>query len=272
LLNLELSSIKWNRKMGILENSTAVLRLITQLRKGVTVSDVVQHLNFPKSSASRILGQMAGQGLLERDRNTLAYHPALMLLELAHLVRGSTTLVDLADRALDELCAQTGHTGYISVLGGNDVMVLRVHPGAHALRVVTYPGHRIPAWATSTGRALLAREPDDLLLQRFPAGLPPVSAAAPDSVGELLHRVGESRSRGWALALDESLPGIGSVACAVGDPATGETLAFCLTFPSSMSSQSETTRLAALLCTKASELGRLVGDPFWQARSSPASA
>jgi DNA-binding IclR family transcriptional regulator len=249
--------------MSILENSTAVLKLLTQLRKAVTVSDVVQHLGLPKSSASRLLKQMAEQGLLDRDSETLAYRPALMLLELAHMVRASTTLLEMTDKALTALCAQTGHTGYISMLDGDDVLVLRVHPGTHALRVVTYPGHRSPAWATSTGRALLARETDEALLQRFAAGISPVSAAAPDSVAELMRRIQDSRSNGWALALDESLPGIGSVGCAVIDPSSGEALAFCLTFPSSMGDPSQTGHLAQLISQEASRLGRMAGDPFW---------
>jgi DNA-binding IclR family transcriptional regulator len=253
--------------MGILENTASVFKLLTQLRNAVTVSDVVQHLGLPKSSASRLLKQMAERGLLERDAQSLAYRPSLMLLELAHTARVSTSLLELIDDALDMLCRQTGHTGYVSVLDGRDVVVLRVHSGMHALRVVTYAGHRMGAPGTSTGRALLARETDDTLKKRFAGGIAPASGTAPLSVEDLLRRLAEVRQKGWALALDESLPGIGSVGCAVGDPQSGEAMAFCLTFPASMGDPAETARLAALLHEQASRLGRASGDPFWLARA-----
>ncbi|KUY58982.1 hypothetical protein WS45_10730 [Burkholderia sp. RF2-non_BP3] len=249
--------------MGSLENTSAIFQLLTRLRRAVTVSDVVQYLDMPKSSASRVLKQMAEQRLLERDPGTLAYGPALMLLELAHMVRASTPLLSMMDKALSGLCEQTGHTGYISVLDEQEVVVLRVHPGIHPLRVVTFPGQRGPAWAGSTGRALLAREPDESVAHRFAGGLPATSSAAPDTVAELLRRIAETRRTGFSVALDESLPGIGAVGCAVGDPSSGESLAFSLTFPLTMSTPAEIERLAAMTREQASQLGRTVGDPYW---------
>ncbi|MBY4871099.1 helix-turn-helix domain-containing protein [Burkholderia anthina] len=165
--------------MSSLENTSAIFQLLTRLRRAVTVSDVVQHLDMPKSSASRVLKQMAEQRLLERNPTTLAYGPALMLLELAHMVRASTPLLSMMDKALSGLCEQTGHTGYISVLDEQEVVVLRVHPGIHPLRFVTFPGQRGPAWAGSTGRALLARETDEFIERRFAAGLPPAAPGGP---------------------------------------------------------------------------------------------
>ncbi|WP_174906847.1 IclR family transcriptional regulator [Burkholderia diffusa] len=253
--------------MSSLENASAILQLLTRLRRAVTVSDVVQHLGMPKSSASRLLKQMGEQMLLERDPGTLAYGPALMLLELAHMVRASTPLLSMMDKALSGLCEQTGHTGYISVLDRQEVVVLRVHPGIHPLRLVTFPGQRGPAWAGATGRALLARETDQAIVRLFADGLPPAAPAAPDSVNELLRRVTETRRTGFSVALDESLPGIGAVGCAVGDPSSGESLAFSLTFPLTMSSPSEVDRLAAMAREQACLIGRTVGDPFWSTES-----
>jgi DNA-binding IclR family transcriptional regulator len=251
--------------MSILESAASVLQLLTRLRRPATVSDVVQQLGLPKSSASRLLRQMAEQGLLERDARTPAYRPSLMLLELAHVTRASTSLLDGIGDALGALCAATGHTGYVSMLDGQDVVVLRVNSGVHPLRVVTYAGHRMGASGTSTGRALLARETDDALRQLFAAGIAPASGTAPISVDDLLRRVADVRTRGWELALDESLPGIGSVGCAVGDSSSGETMAFCLTFPASLGNPTETARLGALLRERASRLGRMMGDPYWLA-------
>lgn len=249
--------------MSILEGTADVLRLMSRLQRGVTMSDVVEHLGLPKSTASRMLKQLGEYGFLDRDPQTLAYHPGLLLLEVAHLVHRNSSLSDHVEAALRELCQVTGHTGYLSVLDGRDVLVLRVVPGAHALRVMTHPGSRSPAWATSTGRALLARLDDAQLARDFSSGLESAFAASPASLEALMERLQQVRRQGWAVAIDEAVPGVGSVSCAVRDPQSGESMAFCLTFPSAMASEAEINRLAGLLQAQASQIGRKVGDNHW---------
>lgn len=249
--------------MASLESAGVILRLVNSLQRQVTVTDLVEHLAMPKSSASRLLKQMAEEGFLERDAITRAYGPALMVLELSRLVRSTTQLFPLLQQALQGLCSKSGYTGYISVLDGLDVLVLFVQSGSHPLRLMTYPGHRSPAWATSTGRALLALDGDDAVRQRFAAELPRIFANAPANVQELLARLDQVRRQRYASALNEALPGVGSVSCTVTDPATRERLAFCLSFPSADADTTSTQALAQELMTEASCIGRLVCDPFW---------
>ncbi|WZB76474.1 helix-turn-helix domain-containing protein [Achromobacter insuavis] len=54
--------------MASLENAAIILRLINKLNRKVTVTDLVDHLGMPKSSASRLLAQMKELGLLDRER------------------------------------------------------------------------------------------------------------------------------------------------------------------------------------------------------------
>jgi IclR family transcriptional regulator, KDG regulon repressor len=249
--------------MSILQGTADVLRLISRLQRGVTMSDVVEHLGLPKSTASRMLKQLGEYGFLERDPQTLAYKPGLLLLEVAHLVHRTSSLSAHIEAALAELCQATGHTGYLSVLDGRDVLVLRVVPGTHALRLMTNPGTRSPAWATSTGRALLARLDDAALERDFSTNLEAGSAASPKTFPALLAQIELIRRRHWAVAVDEAVPGVGSVSCAVCDPQTGESAAFCLTFPLGMANAAEIERLAGLLTGQASRIGRTVGDAHW---------
>ncbi|KWC91763.1 IclR family transcriptional regulator [Burkholderia cepacia] len=251
--------------MSILETVTAVFRVMTGQQSEVTVTDLVDHLSMPKSSASRVLKQMMEAGLLVRSPVTLAYRPSLLLLELAHVARSATPLVEMCAQALDELGNTYGHTGYISLLDGNDVMVLRVRPGSQSFRAMTSPGHRSPAWATSTGRSLLARESDAQIRERFPEGLKAMSGSVggPQTVEELCNRLDSIRRQGYAIVDNEALAGVCAVGCAVSDPASGECMSFCLSFPSGALSEKEVNRIGMSLSSHASLIGRAFGDPFW---------
>lgn len=254
--------------MSILETATAVLRLMATRQAEVTMTDLVEQLAMPKSTASRVLKQMAEEGLLARNPTTLAYRPSLLLLELSHLVRASTPLIEMCAQALDALGQEYGHTGYVSLLDGNDIVVLRVRPGSQALRTITNPGHRSPSWATSTGRSLLARETDEQIRARFSAGLPQQHdngriIGGPATLDALIAELHAVRDRRYALAENEALSGVCSVGCAVADPDSGERLSFCMTFPAATLPATEIRAIAKRVTAHAELIGRSVGDPFW---------
>lgn len=264
--------MKWNMPIdslapivSILNNATQVLRLLARSEHDLSVTHVASALNLPKSSASRLLKQMQGCGLLERDNGTLAYRPALLLLEVSHQVRATTSLLHQLEPVIESLVHASGHTGYISVLDETctHIVVLRVHHGSHPLRVVTWPGHRSPAIATSTGRALLARLSDHEIDARFEALAADSLPSSPRSLAELHAALNDVRKNGYAAAYDEAIPGVSSLSCSVADPATGEALAFCLSFPSNPDATGQTDPLIQELTTQARTLGRAIGDPFW---------
>ncbi|WP_347554109.1 IclR family transcriptional regulator [Robbsia sp. KACC 23696] len=252
--------------MSILDTASDVLRLMARRQTDLTMTDLVDQLGMPKSTASRVLKQMTETGLLARDPVSLAYRPSMLVLELGHLVRAATPLIDMCGAALETLCGRHGHTGYVSLLEGQDVVVLKVRPGSQALRAMTNPGHRSASWATSTGRALLARETDDAVRERFRAGLPALDASehrGPASVDALLAELALTRTRGYALAQNEAMSGVCSIGCSVADAASGERLAFCLSFPAGTLEPDSITALGRDVRAQAAQIGRALGDPFW---------
>src|SRR5581483_2715741 len=136
---------------------------------------------MPKSSVSRLLRAMREAGLLTGAGES-GYRLASLVFEIAHAHRQNSVLMDLADRELRAICAATRHTGYISILDGAEVLVLRMFPGREALRVVTPLGSRAAAFATANGRALLARLSDDQVRALHAKRLQPPSASAPSSM------------------------------------------------------------------------------------------
>jgi DNA-binding IclR family transcriptional regulator len=67
------------------------------------------------------------------------------------------------------------------------------------------------------------------------------------------------------MAQDEALPGVGSISCSVADPGSGETLAFCLSFPAPLDEPGFIDALAQRLVGHARSIGRAAGDAFWSA-------
>lgn len=222
--------------MTTLENATAVLKLfnrsgLTQGQPGLTFTDIAQALGLPKSTVSRLLSTMESEGLLERDPDTRCFHVGRMLLTLAsHYL--STPLVDSASSLMARLAAESSCTGYISVLEGREIMVMRMFQGRMFIQVVTPPGSRLPAAETSVGRAILSRYSDDYVRKLYAGGWQVNSPNSPQSLDHLLVELACIRQQGWAMARNETLQGISAVSTTIANKHRGETIALCLSFPS----------------------------------------
>lgn len=246
--------------MSILSSAVDVLRCFSSTRHDVTVTDLVALLGMPKSNASRLLRAMRDEGLLETVGDSKRYRPSLLLNQVGQLYRFAASLIDRADSVVAKISDEIGHTGYISVRRGNEIVGVTAHPGSHALRVVTAIGDRIPACASSTGRALIARLSDDEVRALYPAGFTPPSETAPRDMDELLARLAVVRRAGFAESHDEAVRGVRAISVAVGDPVTGDEVALCISFPAATVAPAERLAIIRSLAEGAAEIAALTQD------------
>ena len=251
--------------MNSVGNVARVLRLFTAERSVLSVTEVAQLLTLPKSSSSRLLKAMAETGLLTSTDTAVGYAVGNLIFETSRRHRANSTLSVVADEALARIVKATGHTGYIAILDGADVLGLRMRPGSKPLRVVTSPGDRLPAFCSSTGRALLARLDDAAVRALYPLPLQPPSPNAPPTVDDLIAALAGVRDKGWSQATDESLPGVESLAICVEDRENGERVAICISYSAAMISAHEKSRIVTLLMRAGCELGLKFDDEFWTA-------
>lgn len=246
--------------MSILSSVVDVYQLFLRLGTELTVTTLVNELGMPKSSASRLLKQMAELGLLEKKNNAPIYRPGLLVMELAHRARGMNPLIDMMLEALDELVKDSGFTSYVSALDDDMVRVVHARFGNRMLQVITQPGTRLPILGTSTGRALLARLPLDekaKIIGREPK----------EEQARLTERMSLIAERGWEFSMNESVTGVASVSSTVFDPSQNTLYALCLSLPETQMNDEVMVQLSTNLCHKAAYLGCMVGDPYWLQKS-----
>ncbi|MCW5745534.1 MAG: IclR family transcriptional regulator [Alphaproteobacteria bacterium] len=246
--------------MSALSNAVSILRWLRQHGPEAGVSEVASGLDLPKSTASRVLKDMAAHGLLERDTATARYRVGMLLLEVGRHYGAGQPLLEAADEALAELTRRTGYATGISLLNGIDVVVLRSRAGTHPLRVVTPPGTRGPAWANSTGRNLIARLSDREIARRFTPFPRLERPNAPQSLADLMQRVARARARGYDESDDESLEGVAAVSVAVADPQTGDAVSLYVAFSGLHVDRQRRRALAGMLLEIKASLAARFGD------------
>ncbi len=246
--------------MSILMAAADVLRCFRHDCVSLTLTDLVAMSGMPKSNASRLLRAMRDAGLLETIGGTKRYRPSLLLLEVARTYARSSTLVQRAHEVVSEVSRACGHTGYVSVRDGKTVAAVTDHPGSNALRVASNIGRRLPAAASATGRSLLARLSDAEVRQLYAGGLEPPSPTSPQTIEDLLERLARVRRDGYSTSHDEAARGVGAIAVAVADEATGEEASLCIVFPASTTDEAERRAIIAALQDQAARVnGRASG-------------
>ncbi|HRI90505.1 MAG TPA: IclR family transcriptional regulator [Accumulibacter sp.] len=241
--------------MSILVSASAVLHCFSEDCAEVTVSDLVRRLALPKSTASRLLHSMRNAGLLETVGATKRYRPSLMLMNVGRTYRRSSTLIERADEVVRRVSQRYGHTGYVSKRDGAHIVAVTDHQGTNALRVVSSVGRILPAFASATGRSLLARLSDDEVRALYRNGLPPApSVQAPATIEALLDRLADIRANGFATSHDEANRGVAAIAVAVGDSDTGEEVSLCIVLPVTTSDPVERAEITTALHEGAAQI------------------
>jgi DNA-binding IclR family transcriptional regulator len=180
------------------------------------VSELSRRLGMGKSTVHRILTTLQGDGFVERTPDE-RYRLSIKMYEIGVQVAASTELRELAHPALERLRNESGETAHLAVLAGTDVVYLDRLESPHMLHLLSRVGRRRAAHATSSGKCLLAFGPPANVDRVLGGGLPRLGPRTITSAELLLRALDEVRTRGFAASVEESAPGVVSVAAPIFD-------------------------------------------------------
>jgi DNA-binding IclR family transcriptional regulator len=179
------------------------------------VTDVANALDIHKSTAYRMLATLKARGLVEQDTQTERYRLGLGLVLLARAVTADLDVVRAARPVLQELSAETRETVTISVLAGEEVVVLDQTNAAPSILNVNWTGKHFPLHCTSDGKILLAHLPErqqELALARPLRRYTDQTVTDPARLREQLEAV---RRDGYGFSVEELEVGLIGVAAPV---------------------------------------------------------
>ncbi|MGE0798600.1 MAG: IclR family transcriptional regulator [Lautropia sp.] len=260
--------------MSSLESAVSILKCFSPDLSELAVTEVASRLAMPKSTASRLLQTMAELGLVEQDAATRRYRVGLLPFRLGQLYYAHVRVVDLVEAEVEALVDETGFTGYIGVLNGSDIVILRKQLGRYPVQMVLDAGTRLDAANTAFGKALLARSGDDelrVLLSATPVGRNAGGRAAGgrSAAAGLLTELEQVRRQRWAFG-DSVYPGMCAIGAAVGSCDDQQAVGFSLSFPGAAVDQAARRAIALRVVEAARKVAAATADPLWAgARASP---
>lgn len=199
-----------------LARGLAVLEAFGEAHSRMTLSEVAEETGLHRGTTRRLLLTLVDLGYLRSEGRY--FTPTARVLDLGYAYLSRHRMWEPVRPILADLVAHTRESSAIAVLDSHDVMyALRVHTD-RIMSIRLDAGARLPAYATSTGRILLAGLPPgdlDAYLESVPrVAHTPRTVTDADQLREVLSHV---RVQGWALVEDEMELGVRSLAVPLRD-------------------------------------------------------
>ena len=182
----------------------------------LTLSELARETGAPKSTLHRVCSMMLERGWIARDANTATLGLGPRTAWLARTTPAAA-LTNAFHSIAGRLVSRYNETTCLVVLDGLDSLFVAKVETTHQVRLVTSVGSRLPAFASASGRVLLA----DLPRERVDAMYADSALVTPTgrSLGglEQLHRIlARTRRLGYGENIDETALGLHCIAVPVG--------------------------------------------------------
>jgi beta-ketoadipate pathway transcriptional regulators, PcaR/PcaU/PobR family len=206
-----------------LERGLAVIKAFDANDAALTLSDVARKTGLTRAAARRFLHTLEQLGYVRSDGRLFSLRPRV--LELGYAYLSGQTLPEVAQPHMEHYTSRVHESTSISVLDGDDIVYVARVEAKRIMRVAITIGTRLPAYATSMGRVLLAHAPqdwlDDYLARVELVQATPQTVATRDELAAVLAGV---RADGYALVDQELEIGLRSLAVPIHAP-SGQTVA-----------------------------------------------
>ena len=237
----------------------SLLKAFTDDHSEWQLTDLAQEVGINKTTAYRLLTALESEGLVSRDPGSNVYRLGFGIVSMGGLALRSNEMRSVSHPELEALASATQETASLEVLSGSETLILDEVIGKHVMSGAQSIGTRWPAYATSTGKAILASMPADEIKKRVPEQLPALTPKTITSLDILIQDLDRTRARGYAVANEELELGLVAVA-AVLKNYDGETVAaISLSGPTMRLTPEQIPNIGLMVCEKAQQVSVRLG-------------
>ncbi len=240
----------------VIARAAAILRALKHERAGLSLAQIAERVNLPRSTVQRIVTALVAERLILPASPDGGFRLGPEIQSLAS--SGTMDISDLLRPVLVALSEKTGETVDLAVLRGNRMVFVEQIPGRQRLRAVSAVGESFPLTTTANGKACLSVLEPATALRLMQKELGNSRSGASSSRAEALGKeISAIRRSGLAFDLGEHTDGISAAGIAFEDT-NGNFYAISVPAPSHRFA-SEKQRIAEALLAIRRDVVRLVG-------------
>jgi IclR family pca regulon transcriptional regulator len=199
-----------------LARGLTVIRAFDEVHPSLTLSEVADRTGLARAVVRRSLLTLQHLGYVGARGRQFFLTPRVLELGFGYL--SSLALPELALPAMEQLAQRLSESCSLSVLDGADIVYLARVPVRRVMTISLGVGARLPAFAASMGRVLLAGLSDDALDEWLAkARTRPLTPHTVFEKRALQAEILRVRAQGYSLVIQELELGLCSVAVPIRD-------------------------------------------------------
>ena len=202
--------------VGSLEKGLRVLGAFGAGQQFMTLREVAEACDMDKSAAQRFTHTLVELGYLEKCGDTKRFSLGKKVLELSFNYLRANTLVEAASPVLIELQRSSGQRVNLSLFDDTSIIYAVRQLSKREYYFSSLIGRRMPIYCTSGGRVMMAHlakeEVADILRRCTLKAITPHTIHEP---AKIRARIAEARKKGYAVTVEETVPGEQVVAGAI---------------------------------------------------------
>lgn len=196
------------------EKAFRVLESFSAERPQMSVTEAAEAAGLSRATARRILLTFQRLGFAETDGRRFALTPRVLRFGFGYL--SALPYWETAQSRMRSLADELRESCSMATLDGAEIVYVARVPAARSMSITLSIGSRLPAYATSMGRVLLAAlSPRELEALLADARLEPLTRNTITDRGELRQELDRVREQGFAVVDGEREEGVRSAAAPV---------------------------------------------------------
>src|SRR5690625_4199357 len=189
--------------------------LYARKNKALTLTELAQGLDAPMSSTLGLIRTLINKGYLYQTAQR-TYYPTRRLLLHCQIIANHDPIIELLHPYLLRLKEESGETAVAGKQEHQQIIYLDVVHSDHAIRYMAQAGDVRSLHANSLGKALLSvlnAQALSTLIKKL--DLTPITDQTLTTTNAILSELEQSRQRGWASNISESVPDLAAIAAPV---------------------------------------------------------
>lgn len=207
---------KHSSGIQVIARAASILRALESEKNGLSLGQIAQRVDLPRSTVQRIVNALADENLL-----IAATLNARVKLGPAILRLAANTNFDFAAYVrphLELLAQSTGETVDLSMQRGDKMVFVDQISANHRLSALSAVGESFYMHSSANGKAALSQLTDEEIQHLFAKGLAQETPNTLPNVAALLKEVKKIRKAEFAVDNEEHTLGISAIGTAFRDP------------------------------------------------------
>ena len=239
--------------MRSVQRILAVFECFTSERNSLTLQEIADRIDLPKSTAFRIVRSLEKAGYLVRLEDQ-QYCLSLRFTRLSGLVRSTLGVREIARPIAAELAERTREAVSLHMISDGKRVCIDAIATAAPLRSVTQPGEEAPLVAGSSSKMLVAHLPDR---ERAPI-VAQIARTTGRTKADVRAELAKIRDQGYAVSHGERVLGVSAISAPIKE--ANEEVRHCLSVAGpTIRMQSNEKELVALVVKAAADISRRCG-------------